>query len=471
METPIIPILLTGGSGTRLWPVSRDAMPKQFLPLFGEKSTFQQTLNRVSNPNLFSTPIVLTSESFRFFARQQAQEEGVSPTIVLEPVRRDSGPAILAGAFLAARQNPKALVLVLAADQLIPDTELFHEACITGRRAAQDGSIVLFGIRPTEPKTSYGYIHQGDVLNAPDVFVVSKFVEKPDRETAQRYMESGFLWNSGNFLFRVDVFLQEVARYEPQMFKEVEQAVAHAESDLGFTRLEPTAFARAPQKSVDYAVMERTSKAAVVEGRFRWSDIGSWEGMYQSVDKDPAGNAVRGAAVLLDTENSLVHAERVTALLGVKDIVVVTTQDAVMVVSRDRAEDVKKLVGALHDAGHKEAREHSRVYRPWGYFESMDTGDRFQVKRIVVLPGEMLSLQKHLHRSEHWVVVRGVAEVTVNEEKKLLHENESIYVPMGALHRLGNPGKIQLELVEVQTGSYLGEDDITRLDDIYKRGS
>ena len=470
MKAPILPILLTGGSGSRLWPVSRESMPKQFLPLFGDLSTYQQTLARVSNPDLFTSPIIMTAKDFRFFVRQQASDMGVKGDIVLEPVGRDSGPAIVAAAILAQKKDPQALLLVLAADHIISDTELFYDACRTARDAAEKGSIVVFGIRPSEPKTSFGYVRKGHELSTPGTYSVDAFVEKPDYETARRYIQEGYLWNSGNFLFRADIFLAEVAEYEPDMLEAVQESVDRATEDLGFMCLEKDSFSRAPQKSIDYAIMERTKKAAMVEGLFNWSDIGTWEGIYQSVEKDASNNASRGNAIMLDAENCLVHADgRLTALLGVKNLAVITTPDAVLVVSRERANDVKKLVGLLKDAGHKEAKEHRRIYRPWGYFESIDFGDRFQVKRIVVTPGATLSLQKHLHRAEHWVVVRGVAEVTIDGETKLIHENESMYVPMTAVHRLANPGKIPLELIEVQTGSYLGEDDITRLADVYNR--
>jgi mannose-1-phosphate guanylyltransferase/mannose-6-phosphate isomerase len=329
---------------------------------------------------------------------------------------------------------------------------------------------VTFGIHPTEPRTGYGYIRPGAALNAPGVHAVAAFVEKPDTATAARYLTEGYLWNSGNFMFRADVLLAELNRFEPAMVEAVEQAVAAATEDLGFVRLNREAFARAPQKSIDYAVMEKTDRAAVVEGRYHWSDIGSWDAIFNIVGRDKDGNGTRGPVVALDSENCLIHAEeRLTAVLGVKDLVVVTTPDAVLVVPRARAEDVKRLVATLKEAAKPEASTHRRMHRPWGYYDSIDTGERFQVKRIVVAPKGMLSLQKHFHRAEHWVVVRGTAEVTIGEERRIVHENESVYIPSATVHRLANPGKIPLELIEVQTGSYLGEDDIVRLDDVYKR--
>jgi len=445
-------------------------MPKQFLPLVGEKSTYQQALMRVSSPDLFGPPIVMTSDAFRFFARRQAEEIGADATVVLEPVRRDSGPAIAAGAAFARSRDPDAIVLAIAADHVILDTDLFHDACRAGRDAAAQGNIVTFGIRPTAPKTSYGYVRRGEALGVDGVSRVAAFVEKPDAATAADYVAQGYLWNSGNFLFRADALLGELARFEPTMAEAVEDAVRAAASDLGFVRLDEQAFGRAPQKSIDYAVMEKTDRAAVVEGRFRWSDIGSWDAVFDVAPRDEGGNAASGPVLAVDAKGCVVHAEgRLTAVLGVEDLIVVSTPDAVLVLPRGRAEEVKSLVAELQRRGRAEAKEHRRVHRPWGYYESVDGGERFQVKRIAVIPGGKLSLQRHHHRAEHWVVVRGAAEVTVGDEVRIVHENESIYVPIGSVHRLANPGRIGLELIEVQTGSYLGEDDIERLDDVYHR--
>jgi len=469
--SPIVPVLLAGGSGTRLWPVSRDAMPKQFLPLVGDHSTYQQALLRVRDSELFAPPVVMTATDFRFFARGQAEELGIEATIALEPERRDSGPAIAAAAVLARQRDPQAIVLTLAADHVILDADLFRSACRAGREAVLAGHIVTFGIPPSEPRTSYGYIHRGAALGIEGVNAVAAFVEKPDAATAARYLAEGYLWNSGNFLFRAEDLLSELDRYEPAMLAAVEAAVGQATSDLGFLRLSPSAFSAAPKKSIDYAVMEKTSRAAVVEGRFRWSDIGSWDAVYAVSKQDADGNALHGPAIAHESRNCLVHAEdRMTAVLGADDVVVVTTPDAVLVLPRARAEDVKDLVAELKARGCPEASDHRRVYRPWGHYEGVDAGDRFQVKRIAVMPDCKLSLQRHMHRAEHWVVVRGTAAVTIGDEHKIVHENESVYIPIGAVHRLGNPGKIPLELIEVQTGSYLGEDDIIRLDDVYGRG-
>jgi mannose-1-phosphate guanylyltransferase / mannose-6-phosphate isomerase len=466
----ITPVLLAGGSGTRLWPVSRDTMPKQFLPLVGNHSTYQQALLRVADAELFAPPLVMTSAEFRFFARRQAEELGIEAMIVLEPERRDSGPAIAAAAVLARQRDPQAVVLTIAADHVILDTDLFRDACRCGREAALAGHIVTFGLKPTEPRTSYGYIRPGAALGFDGAHAVAAFVEKPDPATAARYVAQGYLWNSGNFLFRVHELLSELNKYEPAMAPAVDAAVAQAVSDLGFLRLAPGPFAKAPKKSIDYAVLEKTSRAAVVEGRFRWSDIGSWDAVYAVSKHDPSGNALHGPALARDARNCLVHSEhRITAILGVEDLVLVTTADAVLVLPRSRAEEVKDLVAELKAQGRPEATTHPRVYRPWGHYEGVDAGERFQVKRILVKPGSALSLQRHIHRAEHWVVVRGTAEVTIGEDKKIVHENESIYIPIGTVHRLANPGKIPLELIEVQTGSYLGEDDIVRLDDAYGR--
>ena len=468
MPSPIIPILLAGGAGTRLWPVSRDALPKQFLPLVGERSTYQETLARVQDP-MFGAPIVITGPNFHFFAKRQAEDIGVDATVVIEPLRRDSAPAIAAATAVARKRDPEAVVLALAADHIILDAPQFRATCLAGRAGADAGRIVTFGIKPSEPKTSFGYILPGKAT-AGAVRAVERFVEKPDAATATRYVKDGYLWNSGNFLFRADVLLAELARLEPEMAKAVVASVDKATTDLGFLRLDPEAFARAPQQSIDYAVMEKTDRAAVVEGAFRWSDIGSWDALFDIAAKDADGNVLHGPTMTMDAHGCVVHSDgRLAAVVGVDDLVVVSTSDAVMVVPRARSQEVKELVAKLKAGKRAEATDHKRVHRPWGYYESIDMGERFQVKRIVVAPGGVLSLQKHRHRAEHWVVVKGTAEVTVNETVKNVHENESIFIPIGSVHRMANKGKIALELIEVQTGSYLGEDDIERIEDVYKR--
>ncbi len=469
MPSPIIPLLLAGGAGTRLWPVSRDALPKQFLPLVGPRSTYQDTLLRVADP-MFGAPIVITGPNFHFFARRQAEEVGVEATVVIEPLRRDSAPAIAAATAVALGRDPDAVVLALAADHIILDVDKFRATCLAGREAAEAGKIVTFGIRPTEPKTSYGYILPGAAIGAGGATAVERFVEKPDAATAARYVLDGYLWNSGNFLFRADVLLAEIKRLEPDMADAIEAAVRNAKTDLGFLRLEEKSFARAPQKSIDYAVMEKTDRAAVVAGDFRWSDIGSWDALFDITPRNADGNVLQGPVVTMDSTDCVVHSDgRLTTLVGVSDLVVVSTSDAVMVVPRARSQEVKELVAKLKADKKPEAVDHKRVHRPWGYYESIDMGDRFQVKRIVVIPGGILSLQKHRHRSEHWIVVHGTAEVTIGDTIRQVHENESVYLPIGCIHRMANKGKIPLELIEVQTGSYLGEDDIERIEDVYQR--
>jgi mannose-1-phosphate guanylyltransferase/mannose-6-phosphate isomerase len=463
---------MCGGAGTRLWPVSRESMPKQFVPLVGERSTFQQTLMRISDPAMFARPIVITNTDFRFIVAEQLRDIGIAADIVLEPTRRDSGPAVAVAAVLAERRDPQAAVLVLAADHIVRKPEAFIEACRNAAAAVAKGRIVTFGIRPTAPATSYGYIRPGARLNGAAALAVEAFVEKPDATTAARYVAENYLWNSGNFMFRADVMLDEITKFEPAMAEAARAAVAELTQDLDFQRLAPEPFARAPRKSIDYAVMERTKLAAIVQADMGWSDVGSWDAVWDNLEHDAAGNVVSGPAVLLDAHNSLVRSDDgvLTAVIGLDNAIVIATGDAVLVASRDKAEQVKALVEQLKSQNRREAVEHRRVYRPWGYYQGVDAGARYQVKRIVVTPGATLSLQKHFHRAEHWVVVKGTAEVTVGENVVTVHENESVYIPIGSLHRLANPGKIPLELIEVQVGSYLGEDDIVRVTDVYGRG-
>jgi mannose-1-phosphate guanylyltransferase/mannose-6-phosphate isomerase len=466
-----IPVLMCGGAGTRLWPVSRESMPKQFVPLIGERSTFQQTLQRVADP-MFARPIVITNADFRFIVAEQMRELGIVADIVLEPARRDSGPAVAVAAALAGQRDPAATVLVLAADHIVRKPEEFLAACAAAAAAAAAGRIVTFGIRPSVAATSYGYIRPGAKLNGSTALAVEAFVEKPDAATAERYVADNYLWNSGNFMFRADVMLGEIARFEPAMAEATRAAVDEMTHDLDFLRLAPEPFGRAPRKSIDYAVMERTKLAAVVQADMGWSDVGSWDAVWDNLEHDADGNAVSGSAVVLDSRNSLVRSDDgiLTAVVGLDNAVVVATGDAVLVASRDKAESVKALVERLKAQNRREAVEHRRIYRPWGYYQGVDAGARYQVKRIVVKEGARLSLQKHFHRAEHWVVVKGTAEVTIGADVRTIHENESVYIPIGSVHRLANPGKIPLELIEVQVGSYLGEDDIQRLDDVYGRG-
>src|SRR5262245_8214610 len=472
MPAQIVPVIMCGGAGTRLWPVSRESMPKQFVSLVGRETTFQQVLARVSDRELFARPIVITHADFRFVVAEQLRASGIEADIVLEPMRRDSGPAVAVAAVLAAQRDQEALVLVLASDHVIRKVDAFREACRRAATAAAEGRIVTFGIEPSHPASNYGYIRPGEKLNGAAVRAVAAFVEKPDAATAATYLAERYLWNSGNFLFHAATMLGEVERFEPAMAEAVKAAVAGLTRDLDFLRLAPEAFARAPKKSIDYAVMERTNLAAVIPADLGWSDVGSWSTVWEVLERDAAGNATDGPVVMLDTRNSLVHSEEsmLTTVVGLDDVIVVATADAVLVTARAKAEQVKALVEELKARNHRAAVEHRRIYRPWGYYQDVDIAGRYRVKRIVVKPGSKLSLQKHFHRSEHWVVVKGTAEVTVGDEVKNVHENESSYIPIGSVHRLANPGRIPLELIEVQVGSYLGEDDIVRFGDVYGRG-
>ncbi|MEO6945475.1 MAG: mannose-1-phosphate guanylyltransferase/mannose-6-phosphate isomerase [Nitrobacter sp.] len=470
MSERIIPLVMCGGAGTRLWPASREGRPKQFLPLFGPHSTFQDTLRRVSDPTLFERPIVITNAAYRFMVLEQLAEIGLEADILLEPARRDSGPAIAAGARFAQIRDSEAVVLALAADHVVRDTDAFVSACRQGLVAANAGRIVTFGVRPERAATEYGYIRPGAVV-ADEVRVVTTFVEKPDPQTAAGYVEAGYLWNSGNFMFRAAMLLEEYREVDPESVRAVTDAVTHAGRDLGFVTLDPGAFAKARAISIDYAVMEKTAHAAVVPVDCGWSDVGSWHAVWELSDKDKQGNAAQGTAVFEDSRNCNVSTDKaLVALEGVDDLVVVATQDAVLVSRQKDANGLKRLVAKLKALAPQVTEEHLRVHRPWGAYQSIDMGERYQVKRITVKAGERLSLQKHHHRSEHWIVVRGTAKVTVDDLVKSVHENESIYIPIGAIHRLENPGKIPLELIEVQTGSYLGEDDIIRIEDDYQRG-
>ena len=469
MTKRIIPLIMCGGAGTRLWPASREGRPKQFLPLFGARSTFQDTLKRVSDPTLFERPIIITNAAYRFMVMEQLAEIGIEADVLLEPMRRDSGPAIAAGAAFALARDTGAVVLALAADHVVRDAKAFVAACREGLVAAESGRIVTFGVRPERPATEYGYISPGKQVTG-SVRDVARFVEKPDQATAQQYIEAGYFWNSGNFMFRASVLLDEYRAVDPASVQAVTGSVAKAGSDLGFVTLDPEGFGAAKPISIDYAVMEKTALAAVVPVSCGWSDVGSWHAVWELSDKDSEGNAARGSAVFEDSRNCNVTTDRaLVALEGVDDLVVVATQDAILVSRQKDANGLKRLVAKLKSVAPQVTEDHIQVHRPWGSYQSVDNGDRHQVKRIIVKPGSRLSLQKHHHRSEHWIVVRGTALVTINDLVKTVHENESIYIPMGAVHRLENPGKILLQLIEVQTGSYFGEDDIIRIEDDYRR--
>jgi mannose-1-phosphate guanylyltransferase/mannose-6-phosphate isomerase len=469
MTRPIIPLIMCGGTGTRLWPASRENRPKQFLPLFGRHSTFQETLRRVSDPALFGRPIIVTNSQYRFLVAEQLAAIAVEADILLEPIRRDSGPAILAGAIFASKRDGDAIVAALAADHVVSDPVAFAEVCGKARDAAQDERIVMFGVSPTRPATEYGYIRASAAIG-PGVFAIERFVEKPDVETATRYVAEGYLWNSGNFMFDAGFLIEEYRRSEPESATAIAAAVDMAGKDLAFVVLDPEAFARATAKSIDYAVMERTTRAAVMPVSYGWADVGSWQSVWELSPRDANGNAVRGMAVFIDAHGSYVAAEKqLVALSGLDNVVVVATEDAILVARREDGERMRQVVNEIKAVSPTLTQDHLKVHRPWGSYQSVDRGDRFQVKRIVVKQGGRLSLQMHHHRAEHWVVVRGTARVTIGDNVTFLQENESVYVPSGARHRLENPGKIDLELIEVQTGSYLGEDDIVRIEDDYHR--
>jgi mannose-1-phosphate guanylyltransferase/mannose-6-phosphate isomerase len=469
MDQRIVPLIMCGGAGTRLWPASREVRPKQFLSLFGSRSTFQDTVLRVSDAGLFDRPIVITNAAYRFMVLEQLAEIGLEADILLEPVRRDSGPAIAAGAVFAEARDGDAIVLALAADHVVQNTAAFVGACRQGQVAASSGHIVTFGVEPERPATEYGYISPGKVI-AGEVRSVAKFVEKPDPATAAGYISAGYLWNSGNFMFRASVLLDEYRKVDAESVAAVGDAVSKAGRDLGFVTLDPESFEKALAISIDYAVMEKTDRASVVPVSCGWSDVGSWHAVWELSPKDAQGNAAQGPAVFEDSRNCNVATDKaLVALEGVDDLVVIATEDAVLVSRQKDANGLKRLVAKVKTVAPEVTQNHLKVHRPWGSYQSVDNGDRHQVKRITVKAGGRLSLQKHHHRSEHWIVVRGTAKVTVDELVKTVHENESIYIPIGAVHRLENPGKILLELIEVQTGSYLGEDDIIRIEDDYQR--
>jgi mannose-1-phosphate guanylyltransferase/mannose-6-phosphate isomerase len=469
MNKKIIPLIMCGGAGTRLWPASREVRPKQFLALFGDRSTFQDTLVRVSDPALFDRPIIITNAAYRFMVLEQLAEIGIEADVLLEPARRDSGPAIAAGAIFAETRDRDAVVLALAADHVVRDTAAFVAACRQGLVAAGAGRIVTFGVKPERAATEYGYINPGETVSG-EVRAVARFVEKPDRAKAEEYIATGYLWNSGNFMFRAAVLLDEYRKVDFDSVAAVTDAVSKAGRDLGFITLEAAAFGSAKPISIDYAVMEKTALAAVVPVDCGWSDVGSWRAVWELSDKDEQGNSAHGAAVFEDSRNCNVTTDKaLVALEGVDDLVVVATPDAILVSRQKDANGLKRLVAKLKVVAPTVTEDHLRVHRPWGSYQSIDNGERHQVKRIIVKPGNRLSLQKHHHRSEHWIVVRGTARVTINDDVRTVHENESVYIPMGAVHRLENPGKIVLELIEVQTGSYFGEDDIIRIEDDYRR--
>jgi len=468
----VIPVILSGGSGTRLWPVSRESYPKQFWPLISAHTLIQETALRALGDG-FAPPLVICNNEHRFMVAEQLRGAGINDArIVLEPVGRNSAPAVAAAALLAAEEDPDAVLWMMAADSAIERLDTLAEAVATAAAAARAGHVVTFGMKPTAPETGYGYIEVGAALpGLPGANVLTRFVEKPDAATAARLVADGqHLWNSGMFVFTAATMLREMATHAPAVLEAVRRAVALRHTDLDFIRLEPEAFAASPNISLDYAVAERTAHAAVVPADLGWSDVGSWQALWELGDKDAAGNVSKGDVLLEGAQNCYVRSDgMMTAVLGLENAVVVVTEDAVLAMDRSRAQDVKLVVDRLRRAGRSEAVSHSRIYRPWGFYETLIHGDRFQVKRIVVTPGHKLSLQKHFHRAEHWVVVAGSAVVTRDAEVMLVRENESVYLPLGCVHRLENPGRIPLTLIEVQSGSYLGEDDIVRFEDTYGR--
>lgn len=469
----IVPVILCGGSGTRLWPLSREAYPKQFYSLVEDETLLQSTIKRLSGLPNCETPLLVCNNQHRFLAAEQMRRIGVeSPSILLEPVGRNTAPAVACAALSLTQQEDNPVLFVLPADHIITDIQAFCQAVETGALLAEQGKLVTFGIIPTAPETGYGYIKASDRLDTGNpAFQVDRFVEKPDLDTAQDYIKSGeYYWNSGMFMFKADRYLEELEQFAPEMLYACTAAYEKIVQDLDFLRLDAGAFAECTSDSVDYAIMEKTDSAVVVPLDAGWSDLGSWASLLELGPRDQDENVVLGDVVTKDVNNCYLRSEaRLLTALGVKDLIVVDSSDALLVVHKDRVQDVKAIVNQLKAAGREESISHRKVYRPWGAYESIDVSKRFQVKRITVKPGGILSLQMHHHRAEHWIIVRGTARITRGDKVLLLTEDQSTYIPLGVNHRLENPGVIPLELIEVQTGSYLGEDDIIRLEDVYGR--
>lgn len=465
----MIPVILSGGSGTRLWPLSRAQYPKQFLPLVTNNTMIQETMLRLGGVDGLQAPIAVCNEDHRFMMAEQLREIGCQASaIILEPVGKNTAPAVAMAALAAASEDD--LLLILPADHVIADKAAFHRAIEQAVQLAEQDLLVTFGIVATAPETGYGYIKASEVAVGGG-FKVAAFVEKPNAETAQAYIDSGdYFWNSGMFAFKAGCFLRELEKFNPQMLEICRQAFAAATVDLDFTRLDKSIFSTCPSDSIDYAVMEKTERAAVIPLDAGWNDVGSWSALWDVTEKDAAGNAIKGDVLAVDTHNSFVHSSnKLVTVVGVEDLVVVETDDALLVASKDKVQDVKAVVDQLKAGNREEAGIHRKVYRPWGHYDLVDSGDRHHTKRIVVKPGAKLSLQKHHHRAEHWVVVKGTAMVHKDGQVVMVTENESIYIPVGIVHSLENPGVIPLEIVEVQSGSYLGEDDIVRYQDNYGR--
>ena len=465
----MIPVILSGGSGSRLWPLSRKNKPKQFLTLFNDSSMFQSTLTRLNGLDSLEAPLIVCNNEHRFMVAEQLQEIGLDANgIILEPCARNTAPAIALAALKAMDKGEDPLLLILAADHLISDVAAFHKAIEQARILAEQDKLVTFGIQPQSAHTGYGYI-EAEEKSQPSS--VKRFIEKPDLATAESYLSAGnFFWNSGMFLFKASAYIKELARFSPEMLSACKQSLEKAVIDLDFVRVDPELFEQSPSDSIDYAVMEKTDKAMVVPLDAGWSDVGSWSSLWEAFSRDADQNVLIGDVLVEDVHNAYIHSEnRLVTVLGLDDVIVVETHDAVMVAHKDQAQKVKTIVEELTRQNRKEVETHRKCYRPWGNYDSVDMGDRFQVKRILVNPGASLSLQMHYHRAEHWVVVSGTAEVTRDDEVMLLGENESTFIPLGSVHRLRNPGRVPLEIIEVQSGAYLEEDDIIRLQDTYNR--
>ncbi len=466
----IHPFVLSGGSGTRLWPLSRKSYPKQFLKLVGEDSLLQQTIQRLEGKN-FASPSVLANNDHRFIIAEQMRAIGIAPEdIILEPAGRNTAPAALVAALRAAQKSQDALVLLLPCDHVIKDKQIFQENLLSARQTASNGNIVTFGIRPNAPETGYGYIETtGEPQDALDVL---RFVEKPQKARAMEYLAAGnFYWNAGIFLYRAATMTKAFASHAPQILENCKTALARADQDLDFLRLDKEAYGACESISLDYAIMEKAKNIKCVPLETDWNDLGAWSAIWEVMEKDKSGNVTQGDTILHKTKNSFVHSTHGACLttVGLDNVLAIATRDAILLADKDHAQDVKAIVEKLQAEKRREATEHKRVYRPWGWYEQLSEGSRFQVKALMVNPGARLSLQSHYHRAEHWVVVSGTAEVQVAEETRLLSENESVYIPIGAKHRLGNPGKLPALLIEVQSGSYLGEDDIERYEDDFDR--
>ena len=463
------PVVLAGGTGSRLWPKSRAALPKQFLSLTSNSTMLQDTITRLKGTNA-EPPVFICNDAHRFLVAEQLRKKNIEHDgILLEPIGRNTAPAIALAALHATKNENDPVLLVLAADHLIKDQSAFHSAITKAEVLANEGKLVTFGIVPDQAHTGYGYIKAGNVLNVG--FEVAEFVEKPELETAKQYVESGdFFWNSGMFMFKASRYIEELGKYHPEMLEICRRAIETEAPDLDFIRVDSEIFSACPDDSIDYAVMEKTDSAAMVPLDAGWSDVGSWTSLWETADKDDNGNVCVGDTILENTKNSYVNAEqRLVSVIGLEDVIVVETKDAVMVAHKDDAQSIKTVVNRLKAEKRPEFEFHREVFRPWGSYDSIDSGARFQVKRITVKPGEKLSVQMHHHRAEHWIVVSGSANVTIDDNTQLVTENESVYIPIGAVHALENPGKIPLELIEVQSGAYLGEDDIVRFSDRYGR--